>query len=191
MRQQGKIVSWNEKKGFGFVKPTNGGKEVFIHIKEFDWKPEIGQTISFSMGTDNHGRVCGKIAIPSGSYLTSEKSHPTAVFSYLLAFLSLASIAVFVSFTNNHYLISVAYVFMSLITFFFYWLDKSAAKKGSWRTPENTLHLLAISGGWPGALIAQQKLRHKTRKQPFQTIFWLTVLANMGGLYWILSNNIF
>jgi len=35
-------------------------------------------------------------------------------------------------------------------------------------------------GGWPGALVAQQKLRHKTKKQPFRTVFWATVVMNCG-----------
>lgn len=74
------------------------------------------------------------------------------------------------------------YISLSLITFVVYAIDKSAAKKGRWRTPEKTLHLMALLGGWPGAIIAQKILRHKTQKQPFQIIFWLTVILNIGVL---------
>jgi uncharacterized membrane protein YsdA (DUF1294 family) len=70
------------------------------------------------------------------------------------------------------------YLLMSLATFIVYAIDKSAARKGTWRTQENTLHILALVGGWPGAMIAQQTLRHKTRKQPFRVIFWITVMIN-------------
>jgi len=35
-------------------------------------------------------------------------------------------------------------------------------------------------GGWTGALLAQQILRHKTRKQSFLDAFWLTVVLNIG-----------
>lgn len=35
------------------------------------------------------------------------------------------------------------------------------------RTPETELLFYAIIGGWPGAKYAQQKLRHKSHKQPF------------------------
>lgn len=73
-------------------------------------------------------------------------------------------------------------VALSVITYLVYWWDKSAARKGGWRTPETTLHLLSLCGGWPGALIAQQVLRHKTQKQPFRLILWLTVLVSAGVL---------
>ena len=73
-------------------------------------------------------------------------------------------------------------VALSVITYLVYWWDKSSARKGSWRTPETTLHLLSLCGGWPGALIAQQVLRHKTQKQPFRLILWLTVLVSTGVL---------
>lgn len=65
-----------------------------------------------------------------------------------------------------------AYVLVSLISFFQYWSDKSSAEKGRWRTRENTLHVAELLGGWPGALVAQQVFRHKTRKVPYQLVFW-------------------
>ncbi|MDY7096250.1 MAG: DUF1294 domain-containing protein [Acidobacteriota bacterium] len=78
-------------------------------------------------------------------------------------------------------LILALYLVASLITFIAYALDKRAARKGNWRTPENTLHLLALIGGWPGALTARKLLRHKTKKQPFRTIFWATVVLNCAA----------
>jgi len=78
------------------------------------------------------------------------------------------------------------YGIASLLTFLIYAVDKAAAKKGGWRIKESTLHLLSFIGGWPGALVAQKTLRHKTRKQPFRFIFWVTVILNIGllvGLY--------
>lgn len=74
------------------------------------------------------------------------------------------------------------YVLMSLLTLGFYFFDKNAARAGGWRTPESTLHLLAVLCGWPGAMFAQQRLRHKTQKQSFRVIFWLTVVVNCTGL---------
>lgn len=82
-------------------------------------------------------------------------------------------------------LVPMLYIFMSLLTYLLYFLDKSAARNGSWRTRESTLHLMSLLGGWPGALLAQQRLRHKTRKQPFRFIFWFTVLGNLGALTWL------
>ena len=81
-------------------------------------------------------------------------------------------------------LIPGAYVVFSLITSVVYAIDKSAAQRGDRRTPEVTLHLMALAGGWPGALIAQQTLRHKSRKPSFRIAFWITVLVNCAVFAW-------
>ncbi|WP_288132082.1 DUF1294 domain-containing protein [Microbulbifer sp.] len=81
------------------------------------------------------------------------------------------------------------YGVISLLTFAIYYLDKSAARRGGRRTPESTLHLLSLAGGWPGALIARHQFRHKTRKQPFRLVFWLTVMGNIALLAWALTSN--
>lgn len=60
---------------------------------------------------------------------------------------------------------------LSAITFIVYALDKHAAQTGRRRTPESTLHLLELAGGWPGAWIAQQRLRHKSRKPAYRRAF--------------------
>ena len=73
-----------------------------------------------------------------------------------------------------------AYGLFSLVSFGQYWHDKSRAQQGHWRTPEKILQLTALIGGWPGALLAQQVFRHKTRKLAFQLPFWLIVLAHQG-----------
>jgi uncharacterized membrane protein YsdA (DUF1294 family) len=74
------------------------------------------------------------------------------------------------------------YLLMSVLCFSAYAADKSAARRGQRRTPESRLLLLGFLGGWPGALLAQQTLRHKTRKQPFRTLFWCSVVANVSLL---------
>ena len=61
-------------------------------------------------------------------------------------------------------------------------MDKISAESGRWRTPETTLHLFALIGGWPGALLAQRKYRHKTRKVSFRRVFWMTVALNCAAL---------
>jgi len=79
------------------------------------------------------------------------------------------------------------YVVASLAAFIAYAADKSAARNDRWRTAENTLHLLALIGGWPGALLAQQLLRHKSSKTSFLVVFWMTVLLNCSALGCLLS----
>tara|TARA_R110001599_G_scaffold171353_1_gene362239 strand:+ start:246034 stop:246315 length:282 start_codon:yes stop_codon:yes gene_type:complete len=72
------------------------------------------------------------------------------------------------------------YTTCSVITFVAYAMDKSAARKGNGRISENTLHLLSLLWGWPGAWAAQQILRHKSSKRSFRRVYWLTVLLNIG-----------
>jgi len=84
-------------------------------------------------------------------------------------------------------LILALYFFVSLFTFIMYYVDKTAAQYGYWRIPESTLHFLSLAGGWPGALIAQQKLRHKSKKQPFRDYFWVTVILNVTIFIWLLT----
>lgn len=71
----------------------------------------------------------------------------------------------------------------SLVSFLQYWMDKRSAQQGGRRTPEQSLHLVELAGGWPGALIAQQTFRHKTRKTSYQLLFWLIVAAHQ--VFWI------
>jgi uncharacterized membrane protein YsdA (DUF1294 family) len=78
-----------------------------------------------------------------------------------------------------------AYAVISLFTFISYWLDKRKAQAGRWRIPEANLQLLSLIGGWPGALLAQSYLRHKSKKRAFLAVFWLTVLVNLAALSWV------
>jgi uncharacterized membrane protein YsdA (DUF1294 family) len=75
------------------------------------------------------------------------------------------------------------YGLMSLITFTRFGLDKRAAIKQRRRTPERTLHLHALLGGWPGALIAMQVFRHKRRKPSFVRV--VRAIAALHGALWI------
>ena len=104
-----------------------------------------------------------------------------------MAFAVLFLVATFVSFiaTDLPLLIPIAYLFLSAITFFVYAYDKSAARRGRWRTSEGTLHFFALIGGWPGALLAQQSFRHKSKKLSFRVVLWVTVLLNCAAFGWV------
>lgn len=81
-----------------------------------------------------------------------------------------------------------AYAIASLLAWLMYRSDKVAAQCERQRTPEATLHLVGLLGGWPGAVIAQQLFRHKTIKQPFQAVFWCTVVLNLAAVAWLLRS---
>jgi uncharacterized membrane protein YsdA (DUF1294 family) len=78
--------------------------------------------------------------------------------------------------------IGLVYLVASLVTYATYRADKLAAVRRRRRTPERTLHALALAGGWPGAWIAQRRLRHKTAKAGFRAVFWGTVVVNVVAL---------
>lgn len=77
----------------------------------------------------------------------------------------------------------------SVLAFVIYGWDKLAAARGGGRVPEIALHVLALLGGWPGALAAQLVFRHKTRKVTFQIVFWLTVALHCGAIIWLASEH--
>ena len=79
------------------------------------------------------------------------------------------------------------YAVIGVVTFLLYAKDKYAAQHGQWRTPESTLHLLSVIGGWAGAMLAQNYLRHKSKKVEFRTMYYLTVIINLAGLLYILA----
>ncbi|WP_253254158.1 DUF1294 domain-containing protein [Xanthomonas arboricola] len=79
-------------------------------------------------------------------------------------------------------LLALWYAATSIVAMLTYRRDKRAARRGGQRTPETTLHLIALLGGWPGALLAQAMFRHKSSKAAFQLRFWITVVVNVAVL---------
>lgn len=75
------------------------------------------------------------------------------------------------------YLLVVAV--MSVVCFFTYGVDKYKAKQANWRIPEKSLQMLALLGGWPGALLGQNLFRHKNQKRSFRMVFWLMVVLHL------------
>lgn len=189
MRTKGKIASWNDGKGYGFISRFEGGDQVFAHIKAFKnrgRRPAVGDVVTFSMSIDARGRPCAKGATIAGVPRTAKRKQSSALPNMIAAgFLLTVVGAVLVSAIPVPILLF--YLFVSAATFGAYALDKSAAKRGAWRTSESTLHLLALVGGWPGALIAQSRLRHKSRKQPFRAVFWTTVVMNCAAFIWLFT----
>lgn len=63
-----------------------------------------------------------------------------------------------------------------------FWQDKQRAVAGRRRIAEGDLLGLALIGGSPGALLARQLFRHKTRKQPFSNQLFVIVAIQLGAL---------
>ncbi|MCK5648736.1 MAG: DUF1294 domain-containing protein [Gammaproteobacteria bacterium] len=189
MRTKGKIVSWNDEKGFGFITPGDGGKEVFLHVKSFsdrNRRPELNQSVTYTLSTDKQGRSCAVKAVLSGKQLPQKRKRSASV-SIIGAVLFFITIGISVHLFKISPLVFIFYLVVSLFTYIIYAVDKSAAKSGAWRMSEKTLHFFSLIGGWPGAMIAQQQLRHKSIKQPFRAIYWITVLLNLSAFIWFFT----
>jgi len=187
MRYQGRLTDWNDDKGFGFVMPHGGGQRAFVHIGAFERRgrrPVSGDILNYEVVIDARGRSqAARIRFSQQPQVVAKPPGTTragmvVAIVFALALLILTAVG----------LIPVAtvliYLGVSCVTFMAYAFDKAAAIKGRWRTPEQTLHLLELLGGWPGALIAQSLFRHKSRKPSFQIAFWAIVLLNCAALSW-------
>jgi len=190
MRQKGILRSWNDERGFGFIVPSEGGKDVFFHISAFsnrDRRPEVGQIVTYAKFTDDQGRPRASKATLPGDRLPVHEKQSGAAGAFIVAGAFLALVALWAFSGKVAPVVLWVYLGASLITYLVYAFDKVAAKDGTWRTPEGTLHWLSLIGGWPGALIAQQTLRHKSKKQSFRSAFWVTVALNLGMFAWLLT----
>lgn len=185
---QGIISNWNDEKGFGFITPALGGKDLFFHVNNYSYRhkrPIKELPVQYFISKDPKGRVCAIDVAPIKGHRNNGRELRQKMTS--LALFLLFSVALYFLLMSK--LISIGlvtfYGVMSVIAFAIYAKDKNAAETGQWRTPETTLHVLSLLGGWPGAAIAQSFLRHKSKKISFRIIYWITVMANFAALYWL------
>lgn len=192
MRLVGRISGWNEDKGYGFVTPHDGGDRAFVHVKAFQFgsrRPVNGDLISYAASKDARGRTNATDVRYAGQKIEQRK--PSRALPRLaLGVIFLLAVSLGMFFGVVPVTITLGYLLLSCLSYIMYSLDKAAAGKNMWRTPESTLHSVDLLGGWPGALIAQQQLRHKTVKVSFQRVFWATVLVNVAVVAWLVHSGI-
>jgi uncharacterized membrane protein YsdA (DUF1294 family)/cold shock CspA family protein len=196
VRIEGTITEWKERQGFGFIAPDAGGDRVFVHHSAFETtkrRPVAGAKVIYELAPHKNRRVCASKVVfamdtAAGRVADLESRPRQSMGAWFVAlFLSLLAAITF----KGYLPIAILglYVVLSVLSFAAYAMDKSAARKGEWRTSEITLHLFDLIGGWPGGLLAQTRLRHKSSKASFKATFWLTVVANCAGLAWLLSES--
>jgi uncharacterized membrane protein YsdA (DUF1294 family)/cold shock CspA family protein len=209
MRRQGRIVRWDGDKGFGFIRGDGAGAELFFHVRNFQsargMAPALNLQVSFEeIHVGGKGpramavRPCAdeargaaaprqQASAPRSTRRPAQRSDaarrasPGTVF-WLLATGYGVALGAAVWRGLLPWWVLPASLLLNLFTFYVYWLDKHAAATRRWRVAENTLHLWSLAGGWAGAWYAQQVLRHKSRKQPFRAVYWMTVLLHGGAL---------
>lgn len=189
MRFEGTLTTWNDERGFGRIESTQGGEPIFVHVSAWPrglGRPQLGQSVTFEVEIGPKGKRAKDVRVvqvrrsPRQSERAARAQWGTATLFAIPAFL--AVFVVVAALWKLPLWVAGLYVGLSAATFIAYAADKSAASSGTWRTPESTLHMLALAGGWPGALLAQQFLRHKSTKQPFRQVFWATALLNVVAL---------
>jgi uncharacterized membrane protein YsdA (DUF1294 family)/cold shock CspA family protein len=184
VRYSGKIVRWNEDRGFGFIAAEDGGKDVFLHIsalKDRRRKPEQNESVTYELGHDTQGRPKAlEVAFVHNSPVSFGLNGAFLLLSGgFLLFVALAALAGRLPFA-----VAGVYFAASIVAYVAFAKDKSAAEAGRWRISEAKLHLFSLIGGWPGALVAQRILRHKSSKTSFQVAYWVQVVLNCGFLAW-------
>lgn len=181
-RETGAVRAWNGDRGFGFVRRPDGS-DLFLHIKAFPRgadDPAVGNTVSYAVEAQADGKLrAAQARAAHERYVPPVR--PTSPFLGALAILAFAAIYALVDLGWGPVplWVPVAYLGVSAITFGAYAIDKSAARLKQRRVAETSLILLGMFGGWPGAIMAQQLLRHKTAKLSFRAVFWVSVLINV------------
>lgn len=202
MRLQGKISEWNDARGFGFVQPNGGGERCFVHIRAFaarDRRPVLGDVITYDVENDAQGRrnavavrfAQGRDGRRPAARAAVRGAGPDRLPRAAIALVFLAGLVAVALWKHWPMWVPGIYLVLSVVTFAWYWHDKSAAQNDRQRTPESTLQGLALLGGWPGALMAQAVLRHKNRKASFQRVFWVAMVINIAGLGWLIRDGRF
>lgn len=124
MRYQGRITTWKDGQGFGFITPNGGGKEVFIHIKAFTKskrRPVGNELVTYEVAADAKGKLCAQqvwyVGASSDKPLRITKSVYPVYFA--VAFLTLMGIAA--ALDTLPLFVFVIYCVASLLTFSLYW----------------------------------------------------------------------
>lgn len=183
-RQAGSITEWNDERGFGFITPDSGGSRVFVHVSAFPRtrsRPFVGERVEFHVEQAPDGRMRAA-EVTSERVVRIQRSRRRGRLEPVALAVVAGFTGIFIVAVTRWDLpdwVSWLYASTSILSVIAYANDKRAARTGGWRERENTLLILGLIGGWPGAVLAQQFLRHKTVKAGFRAQFQLTVIANL------------
>jgi uncharacterized membrane protein YsdA (DUF1294 family)/cold shock CspA family protein len=195
--QKGTLVMWNDQKGFGFIRPDGTEEDFFVHISQFkkgmSRRPEMGDVVHFRPNEDA-GKKRASFALVES--LDQEDAAPRRFELNPRQRSWLINLLIITPLVLSGYLLLMAknpipffsYMIMSILTMILYGTDKANAATRKWRIPESYFHMLELMGGWPGALMAQNQFRHKTRLSTYlyvlRGIIAIHLLAWAAFFYW-------
>jgi CspA family cold shock protein len=58
--QTGDVIKWNDSRGFGFIAPDDGSRDIFIHISSLpkqEGRLHVGDRLQFEVGSNGKGPV--------------------------------------------------------------------------------------------------------------------------------------
>ena len=193
MRVKGRITDWNDLRGFGFVSPLEGGERVFVHVSALPTgsRPTRGEFVSYTLGTDERGRLCATqvtyVVRHAERFVLRTQARNSHLIASCVAGAFFGVVALLAIVGRLWWPVVGVYIVTSLSAFYAYKHDKEAAQVSARRTSEWTLITLGLIGGWPGALVARHRFRHKTKKVAFRVGYWLSVGFNVAGLAWLIA----
>ena len=196
-REKGILEDWHDARGFGFIRRPAGGKLYvhMKSIGKSTERPKAGDMLSYEVGPAANGRaaalnveiiaplrtaVPGTAGLPPGNApqgATPASPQPTrrepkpGLIRISIRTAAAATIIVLVG--NDIMLdrcpawVGLLYIIGGVTSWLFYQADKRAAERREWREPERRLHLIDLTFGIVGGLLAQHVLRHKTYKPGF------------------------
>jgi uncharacterized membrane protein YsdA (DUF1294 family)/cold shock CspA family protein len=186
MERLGKLVEWNDARGYGFIVAVDApGQRYFVHVHEYrrmGRRPEVGELLRFVAERQPDGRWRAVDVARAATGRRRDRASPLTWLPPVLVALLGALLAWAAWHGRLPALLPMGLLAINAVTFVAYWIDKRAAQAQARRTPEATLHLLELLGGWPAAWLAQRLLRHKSRKENYRLVFLAAAFVNLAAM---------
>jgi uncharacterized membrane protein YsdA (DUF1294 family)/cold shock CspA family protein len=198
-QETGILEDWHDARGFGFIRRPGSAGKIYVHMKSIGKsinRPKPGDRLSYDIGVGSGGRPAAVNVMildapppppPAPRPRPRDENSILRMSTRIIAAaVLLALLAANLGLHRLPLWVGLLYAIAGGGSYFLYFLDKRAAEKRQWREPERKLHLLDLTFGIIGGLVAQHVFRHKTYKQGFVTVTALITTLHVMMLGFIL-----